>query len=266
MYSLHGWSASSASHPEFGPPSAGAGQGSKSFRVGHVPIFHASHWVVNIQNKHPSVSICRIYVLDEISFSYIVRIGKSLALTRNGGRRRRAVFHVVATFNTLRRRRRRRRREPTSVLVLPCPRLDSSQLDFCLRLFKLTTFRIICLLNGEFFLPRLAVHVAQLAAQGPLLLTTLLKCGGVLTRTCGKSGATSESPIQFYGPLTVTGAIIRRDARGEPAAYELELPRQWRVHRWFAEEKLKLLYAVDPQKRPSMAGEEVPPTLQGGDL
>ena len=53
---------------------------------------------------------------------------------------------------------------------------------------------------------------------------------------------------------------IRRDASGVPTAYQLELPRQWRVHRWFAEEKLKPFYAADKRKWPSLAEDDAPPT------
>ena len=74
----------------------------------------------------------------------------------------------------------------------------------------------------------------------------------------GDRGTKWKLRAQFYGPLTVTG--IRRDARGEPTAYQLELPRQWRVHRWFAEEKLKPFYAADKRKWPSLAEDDAPPT------
>jgi hypothetical protein len=74
----------------------------------------------------------------------------------------------------------------------------------------------------------------------------------------GDRGTKWKLRAQYYGPLTVTG--IRRDPQGEPAAYQLELPRQWRVHRWFAEEKLKPFYTADAGKWPSLAEEKAPPT------
>ena len=70
----------------------------------------------------------------------------------------------------------------------------------------------------------------------------------------GDRGTKWKLRAQYYGPLTVTG--IRRDPQGEPAAYQLELPRQWRVHRWFAEEKLKPFYVADSRKWPSLAEEK----------
>ena len=74
----------------------------------------------------------------------------------------------------------------------------------------------------------------------------------------GDRGTKWKLRAQYYGPLTVTG--IRRDPQGEPAAYQLELPRQWRVHRWFAEEKLKPFYVADSRKWPSLTEEKAPPT------
>ena len=74
----------------------------------------------------------------------------------------------------------------------------------------------------------------------------------------GDRGTKWKLRSQYYGPLTVTD--IRRDPRGEPAAYQLELPRQWKVHRWFSEDKLKPFHAPDPQKWPSLAEAPPPPT------
>ena len=74
----------------------------------------------------------------------------------------------------------------------------------------------------------------------------------------GDRGTKWKLRSQYYGPLTITD--IRYDPQGEPAAYQLELPRQWKVHRWFSEDKLKPFYAPDPQKWPSLEVELPPPT------
>ena len=74
----------------------------------------------------------------------------------------------------------------------------------------------------------------------------------------GDRGTKWKLRSQYYGPLTITD--IRLDSRGEPAAYQLELPRQWRVHRWFSEDKLKPFNVPDSQKWPSLTEEQPPPT------
>ena len=74
----------------------------------------------------------------------------------------------------------------------------------------------------------------------------------------GDRGTKWKLRSQYYGPLTITD--IRYDPQGEPAAYQLELPRQWKVHRWFSEDKLKPFHEPNPQKWPSLEEELPPPT------
>ena len=74
----------------------------------------------------------------------------------------------------------------------------------------------------------------------------------------GDRGTKWKLRAQFYGPLTVIKT--RMDAKGELTAYQLELPRQWKVHNWFAEDKLKPYLSPDTEKWPSSKSAEPPPT------
>ena len=62
----------------------------------------------------------------------------------------------------------------------------------------------------------------------------------------------------FYGPLEVIGR--RLDAAGNPSAYQLQLPFQWKVHNWFSEDKLKPYLASNTQKWPHRIEDPPPPT------
>lgn len=74
----------------------------------------------------------------------------------------------------------------------------------------------------------------------------------------GDRGTKWKLRAQYYGPLTVTR--IQHNTKGEATAYQLELPRQWKIHNWFSEDKLKKYFPPDPRKWPSGVTPEPPPT------
>ena len=64
---------------------------------------------------------------------------------------------------------------------------------------------------------------------------------------------------QYYGPFVITEAI-HGDGGGEPVAYRLRLPVQWKVHNVFSVDKLQPYIAADEKRWPSRRQIPPPPT------
>ena len=75
----------------------------------------------------------------------------------------------------------------------------------------------------------------------------------------GDRGTKWKMRAQFYGPLEVIQA--KKDSSGVPAVYQLQLPFQWKIHNWFAEDKLKPFLESNADKWPARQIEEPPDTV-----